>query len=141
MKKFILLALSPLFLVACNSGSNGVNSSDVQNISGSVGTYPNQFQISTGTATGCRAISNNGSCNISITYLGTGTYYNGPLTTNTLNGYTSTIANCSNTGMQAQTCNFTITNTGGSTSSAQTVTIYANGQSIGINAFTLGGGY
>lgn len=140
MKKIIIALLTLGTLVACNSGGS-VNTNDVQNISASVGTYPNQFQITTGTATGCRAIQNNGSCNITISYLGTGSYYNGPLTTNALNGYTSTISNCAKTTTQTQSCSFTITNTGGSVSTAQTVTIYANGQSIGINAFTLGGGY
>lgn len=141
MKKIIITLLALGTLAACNSGSS-VNNNDVQNISGTQGSYPNQFQITAGTATGCRAIAANGSCNITITYFYSGsTNYGGPLTTSTLNGYSSTIASCLNVTTMARTCTFNITNTNGNVSAVQNVYVIANGIGGGIYAFNLGGGY
>lgn len=128
-----------LLLVACNGGGT-TNGSDVQTGGPStVGTSPNFFTISSLTATGCKSISTNGNCTVSVTYTGGGTY-SGPLTLNTLSGYTSTINTCNNPTSIGNTCNFTINNTGGSVSNALPVTIYSNGQSLGISLFVVGGG-
>ena len=128
-----------LLLAACNSGG-GTTSSDVQTGKSTVGSGSNQFTISSLTATGCKTISTNGSCTISFTYSGIGNYQ-GQLSINALSGYTSTITtSCYNTSSTSQTCNWTINNTGGNVNTAQTVTIYSNGQTVGINLFVVGGG-
>ena len=138
MKKLLIL-LGVMSLAACNSGG-GSTSSDVQTGNASVGSGGNQFVISSLTATGCKTISTNGSCTISFTYSGTGNY-RGQLSINALSGYTPTITtSCNQTSSTSQTCNWTINNTGGSVNTAQTVTIYSNGQAVGISLFVVGGG-
>lgn len=137
-KSLLIGVGATLLLVACNNG--GTTSSDVQTGGPStVGTNPNTFTISSLTATGCKSISTSGNCNVSVTYTGNGTY-SGPLTLNALSGYTSTVSTCLNPTNIANTCTFTINNTGGSVSTALPVTIYSNGQSLGISLFVVGGG-
>lgn len=139
MKLLKILALVGTIagLTACNSGTT--TGSDVQTFSGNISNNNGSFNIQSGTATGCLTITNNGSCSITFTYYGSNNYL-GPLSINTLSGYTSNISSCSNITTWIQSCSFTINNTGGSTSNAQQVTIYGNGQAVGLAAFDVGGG-
>ena len=137
MKK-ILISLATLSLVACGSFGSG-GASDTQNASASIGSSSNKFTITQSTVEGCKGITTNGKCSVNIVYTGTGSYA-GQLSLNTLDGYTSTVAKCDNASGSSQSCTFTINNTGGSFNTPQTVTIYSNGQPLGLGLFVIGGG-
>jgi|GEM_PF-2436257 len=141
MRKINILIglITGLGLAGCNLGSTTTNSSDIQTGNGSVSSGNSAFTISALTATGCLTIATNGSCTVTFNYYGSNSFL-GVLTLNTLSGYTSTINSCTNVNTWVQSCTFTINNTGGSTSTALPVTIYANGQSQGIQLFSVGGG-
>lgn len=138
--KFILLGLAGLSLFACNSG--GTSSNDVQNKETSGGVTPNFYKLSY-SATGCQTISGTGStCSVQINYGGTGTYAGITPTITGLNGYTTNISTqciqiSSDTTYANNPCYVTITNTGVSSSNAQTATINLNDQKI---SFIVGGG-
>lgn len=137
MKNLGLLSiLCCLGLIACNSGTT--NTTTPQTGSGSIGTPPNVFTISSLTATGCLSLTSGSSCSVQITYNATGTYQ-GQLSTIFPNGgYTSTISNCPITTNNSQTCTFSITNIVESAlSPSQQVTIQSNGH--GITILSVGG--
>ena len=137
MKK-ILISLATLSLVGCSSFGSG-RASDIQTASASIGSGSNKFTITQSSVDGCKAIAINGSCSVNIVYTGSGSYA-GQLSINTLDGYTSTIEKCDNSSGSSQSCTFKINNTGGSFNSPQTVTIYSNGQALGLGLFVIGGG-
>lgn len=139
--KFILLGLAGLSLFACNSGSTN-STSDVQTSTNAGNSGVNAWELSY-QANGCRTMTGyNSTCQVQINYGGTGTY-NGALPVMTgLNGYSNnTNIQCtegaSSTTYKNNPCTVTITNTGASSSTAQTAVITLNNK---ILSFTVGGG-
>jgi arabinogalactan endo-1,4-beta-galactosidase len=133
-----LIAIISVGIANCSSGSTS-STSDIQKFN----ITTNNYQIN-GTATNCRTISANGSCNISVTYSITSSYYTVPQTISLtgLTGYSSTINSCPQAYTTSVSCNFTVNNTSGSTSQVQNANFAFNSTPLPIlSAFLVGGGF
>ena len=139
MKKLILL-LSPLLLIACNSGGSS-STQDVQTNTSSSNTANGNYSISI-TATGCKSITSNGSCSVNVAYTGTGTsYYNQALQLNNVTGYSNNITSTCTThsSISPANCVFTISGNGTNTGTAQNATVSLGSTNASVG-FVLGGG-
>lgn len=135
MKKSIL-TLSTMALAGCNLGAVS-NDTQTNSLSNSVA------NISL-VATGCQTISANGTCTVNLTYsapAGSAVVKNVTSVSLTgLNNYNNTAGNCSTFTTTSQTCTFTITNTGDSTTTKQTALVSPNGYQNTSVSFYVGGG-
>lgn len=131
-----------LLLAACNSGGT-TNSSDVQTLSQNI-TNGNGSYAYNLTATGCQTISSNGgTCNVTLTYSGTGAYANQTPQLNSLTGYTnntSQACNATSGSTLSNPCYVVITsNTGTNTGQLQTP-YFSLGTTNATITFNVGGG-
>lgn len=143
-KSLILIPLAvAIVLSACGGGggSSGPNP-DFQNFATS---SSSSGYVLAGSASQCRQIAVNGTCTVGIGYLAESgsAYINGPVTfINLPVGYTSNISSCPNVESTTNSCNITITNTGGSTTSATFVSFAFNGTNLPTSiGFNIGGGF
>lgn len=137
--KTLLVCAGVLSLFACNMGDNV--GTDVQTNSFTGGNGSNQWRLGY-TATGCRTIASvNGSCNVQISYSGTGTFSGQTPVITGLNGYTNTAnTQCtypSSSSSYNNPCTATINVNGANVNNAQTAIINLSTGSI---SFTVGGG-
>jgi hypothetical protein len=124
-----LMLLSTTVLTACNSGTS---SSDIQAAQVENGSGANTYYISY-TATGCQTISSNGgTCQVAVTYRGSGNYSNQKLQLNNLTGYSSNIStNCQPPSASSNnTCNFVITASGPNTRQTPAIALGSTNASI-----------
>lgn len=141
LKNAFGLTIIIILISSCAIGSNTNNSMDQQNfaLQSSGGDV---FNIS-GTASGCRTISANGTCSVNIKYNGAGIYA-GPISISGITGYTSSIETCSSAISTIVQCSFTISNTNSaSVSESQGANFLLNGnqtESSSIPTFIVGGG-
>ncbi len=133
INKLLTLLMTSMIITACNGGSSGGGSADVQNGDGSASLNGSTITYNY-TATGCKTIQIGNSCNVSLTYQTSGgSIYNGPLYMRTYNtsyeqtsGFVSNVSSaCPNASTALQSCNFTITATESASTTTQAVALIA----------------